>query len=570
MPIRNASPLHFSPHSASDAIDATNIDTGAMALLQNLIPDPSTANLWQCRPAAQKLTSFQGVTSPGFVSVLQVIGNNCYGMIASGLNPGHDQPFAFNLLTGAFTSISGITAANTPVSPPTTGAWTPPTMAVVGGTIIVTHPGFNFGGGFAFGVLNISNPATPTWTAQNTTTNALAALPSFVANFNQRAWFLVNIPNGQPGAYFSDVLGPTTITNANQVITFDDNQQLTAAAGLGLSNQLGGVVQALLVFKSTANVYQITGDALLSNLSRNSLNVATGTLAPNGIANTPLGIAFIAPDGLRIIDFNARISDPIGVDGRGINVPFIFNVVPSRAQAVSNQNVLRLSVQNGLAPGAPNQEWWFDLSRKKWSGPHTFPASMIEPWNNTFVMTPIGVTASLWQSDVAQSSTSQFVENGQQMTFTWQTAMLPDPALMSYFAMSETTLNLALVSGESVFVQAQDQNGNIFDSLTISAGGTQAVWGHFNWGQAFWGGAQLGLFPHALEWKKPIVFRRLAIQATGNSVGSFKIGDLFLRYQKLGYMVVDPASTVEPFGVGLTTDSGIPLTTEGGQRITAG
>lgn len=568
MSIRNAIPLQFAPKGASDTLDGTNVFEGAMQTLQNLIPDPTTAELWQCRPAANQLTSFGGFTTPGFVSAMQVVGNVVYGMIASGRNAGHDEPFVFNLVSNTFVSISGITSANTPASPVTTGAWTPPSIAVIATKVIFTHPGFNFGGGFAFGVLDVTNPSAPTWTATNTSTNALAGLPVWVSAFNGRAYFLVNPTGAPPAAYFTDVLNPTNITNANQIITFDDNQQLTVSQGLGLFNQLGGVIQALMVFKNTANIYQIAGDAALSNLSRNSLSVATGTNAPNSVTSTPLGLAFLAPDGLRLIDFNARVSDPIGVDGAGINAPFIYSVVPSRVQMSSNQNVLRISVQNGLAAGAPQQEWWFDLSRKKWSGPHTFPASMIDAWNNTFVMTPVGVNASLWQSDVAQSGTSTFIENGQQTTFKFVTAMLPDPKAMAFFAMVETSLNIAQAAGTGpILVLALEQNGTVLGSYTIAQLSAQTIWGNFHWGQALWGSAVAALYPQALEWITPIVFRRLQLQVTGICAGNFKIGDLFLRYQKLGYMVIDTLPVMQG-GPVLISESGQILTTEGGAELT--
>jgi len=508
-----------------------------MVSLQNLIPDPSTANLWQCRPAAQKNTPFGGFTTPGFVSALFVLGNIAYGMIASGRNAGHDEPFSYNILAGTFNAVSGVTAANTPVSPSTSGAWTPPIMDLVGTKMIVTHPGFNFAGGFAFGVLDTSNPAAPTWTAQNTTTNPLPALPSWVANFNGRAWFLVNPAVGQPAAYFTDVLVPTSITNANQSLTFDDNAQLTAAAGLGLFNQLGGIIQALIIFKGVENVYQVTGDLALGNLAKNSLNVATGTLSPLSVTTTPRGLTFLAPDGLRLIDFTAKITDPVGIDGQGINVPFVFSLVPSRVNAASNQNVLRISVQNGSVAGSPNQEWWYDISRGRWSGPHTFPASMISAYNNTFIMTPIGVNASLWQSDVVQSNTSTFVENGVQMSFVYNTCMLPDAKMMSEFCLVESTLNMALINGQQpVSVQLQDQNGSVLGSVLLQAGGAGTQWGQFNWGQALWGGASNALSHRELQWTTPLVFSRAQLVATGNSISGFKIGDAFLRYQKLGYI----------------------------------
>src|SRR6516225_1698644 len=498
--IRKSQPVWFSPKGASDAIDNTNVFDGACSNLSNLIPDTTTKDIWTCRPASILKTSFSGFTTPGFVSTLFIVGDIAYGMIATGRNAAHDEPFSYNILSNTFNTISGVTAANTPVSPATTGAWTPPTMALIGAKIIVTHTGFNFAGGFAFGVLDTTTPTAPTWTATNTATNALPALPSWVENFNQRAWFLVNIPNGQPGAYFTKSLDPLTIVNATDVLTFDDNAHLTVAAGLAIFNQLGGIVQSLMIFKGAANVYQITGDSATTNLSRNSLNVATGTLSPLSVTNTPRGLTFMAPDGLRIIDFTARISDPIGVDGEGINVPFIFSVVPSRVQAASNQNVLRISVQNGLAAGSPTQEFWYDISRKKWSGPHTFPASMISAYNNTFFMTPITpstsvpIVGSLWQSDVTQSSTSTF-----------------------------------------------DQNMTVLNSVILMGAGAPTLWDQFQWGQALWGRPQNALSHYFLPWTKPIVFSRLQVQFTGNSTSGFKIGDAFLRYQKLGYIQFDPS-----------------------------
>ena len=56
-------------------------------------------------------------------------GNIVFGMIASARNTGHDEPFAYNLITQAFITVSGITSGNTPISPATTGDWTPPTTS---------------------------------------------------------------------------------------------------------------------------------------------------------------------------------------------------------------------------------------------------------------------------------------------------------------------------------------------------------------------------------------------------------------------------------------------------------
>jgi len=140
MSARKSQPYTFSPEGLSDALDGTHVFSGACAKLQNLIPDPTTKNLWICRPAAVQLTNFAGFTTPGFISCLKVIGSKVFGMIATGRNAGHDEPFCYDLVAAAFIPITGVTSANTPISPASSGAWTPPQLAVMGRYIIVTHP----------------------------------------------------------------------------------------------------------------------------------------------------------------------------------------------------------------------------------------------------------------------------------------------------------------------------------------------------------------------------------------------------------------------------------------------
>ena len=65
---RNSKPLTWKPKGTSDTLDATDTFTGAMASLQNLIPDPSTKGLWQCRPASILKVSFQPITGRAFSS----------------------------------------------------------------------------------------------------------------------------------------------------------------------------------------------------------------------------------------------------------------------------------------------------------------------------------------------------------------------------------------------------------------------------------------------------------------------------------------------------------------------
>lgn len=133
----------YTPAGIIDSIDGNTGKPGGMASLANLIPDPETAGLFTCRAAAYALTAFPGFTAPGYVSVKKVVGSLVVGLVATSRNAGQDEPFVYNKLTGAFVTVSGVTAANTPASPATSGAWTPPTVDAVGGWIIFTSPGFS-------------------------------------------------------------------------------------------------------------------------------------------------------------------------------------------------------------------------------------------------------------------------------------------------------------------------------------------------------------------------------------------------------------------------------------------
>jgi hypothetical protein len=294
----------------------------------------------------------------------------------------------------------------------------------------------------------------------------------------------------------------------------------------------------------------------------NTHNVATGTLSPLSLTTTPKGLLFLAPEGFRLIDFNAAVSPPIGQSGQGISVPFIYAYVPSRVIASANADVVRVSTQNSFATGNPQQEWWFDQARGIWHGPHTFPASLMQPWRSTFIMTPIGVGGSLWRSDIFQDLNSSFVENGAQMGYQWQTSLLPDAEQMAEFAMIETTINMALSLAQPLCtVTALNEQGFAYDQVSINAAGKPTRWGQFNWGGASWLGDSNNLYPRAMPWHQPIVFRRLALSAVGLSSPAVQIGDMFMRYEMLPYLQqeqaigsiqtaqVGPQSDAEPMGV---------------------
>lgn len=671
---RNAKPFTWRPRGLSDTEDATDAFPGAMQQLVNLVPSPTTPSAWVPRPAGAELAAI-GQTG----TALLIVGDIAYGFVGMTTGPyaGYDVPFAYDLATLAALPISGISVANLPTSQPTAGNWTPPTVTLIGGRVIFTHPGFLGASNGFFGWLDISgfsdntksgvvavgsqeigigpnvgqdgwavgmtisgpdlppnttitdievsdtdlnttgttngtttissiaslagvvlgatvtaadalpgtyvvaigsgtvtlNQATtgagsageainfsggttvtvsaaatgsstaepltvtggsasaPQWASGNTSGMPLAGIPVAAANFNDRAWYAVG-----DAVVFSDTGNPTNVGNLSvvQVITFDNGLDVTALDGLPLnSTSLGGMVQSLICFQGDSNIAQITGDAATGNLARNNIGVGVGTLAPNTVAQTPLGLMFVATDGLRVIDFLARVSDPIGASGDGIANPFINAIWPSRMAAAFNQNVYRVSVQNGAAPGQPVQDYWFHLNprEKVWSGPHTLPCRVLSAWqgpqnqqaNHGFIGFPYVAPGQLWDLPVVPLSVSNYIENGATLQCAWETALLPDSGGMTMNAVPDSALMVK--SPNNVGIAAYDENGNLIDAVTLPG---------------IPGGA---LAQQQIPWTERLVFKQASVLATFAAAQNVEIGNLYLRYQQLGYLVGNQSAT---------------------------
>lgn len=699
MALRNPKPITFRWRTVSDTVDASNGPPGACAALSNWIPSPSTDRQFVPRPASIQQTTFAGFTNPRFISALLVVGNRAYGLISTSMFPGNDQPFVFDLTAGAFLTVTGETAANTPATQPYTGDWTPPILAQVGSRVIVTHPGFP-GGAIKFGWFDMSgftasvignvtsgsptitgnptiagvNPGmtitgtgipagdtvvsaipfvlttpgathnnttldnlgstagvavgqvvagagipigttvasvdsssavtlsqaatatatvsitfsgavitmlanatannagetltiaggtltSPQWGAGDTNINNLPSVPVSVAQFNARAYYAL----GLNGIVFSDSGNATQVSNnpAVQALTTQDGLAVTALGPLPLNSLLGGVVQSLIAFEGIVKMQQITGDPTTSNLAMNALPLATGTLAPLSITPMKEGLAFVSPEGLRIINFAAQVSDPIGDHGQGVTVPFIYALYPSRICAASNADTFRISVINSQVVNTPTQEWWWDLTRKIFTGPHTFPASQIDSWGDTFLMAPApgpvspgstiwgefiwgeadwGVggssVASLWRSDAFPSLSNTFMENGSPISCYAQTSLLPDNEVMSENAMVEAVLGMALPAGaQAAIVATRDTGEQIGNVLLDGAGGAETIWGEFFWGQNTWGGRSPVYYERRIAWTAPLVFTQMTVSVQMPASYGVTLGNLYMKYEPLGYLL---------------------------------
>lgn len=528
MALRNAVPLKFKPRGVSDTFDGMNSIPGAMSSLSNLIPDPSTPDAFQCRPAVSLLVNFttSGFSSPGAVSHMIVMNGRVYGLVASARNAGKDEPFSFNIGTGLFDTVTGITAANSPTTQATTGDWTPPTAAVMGNYVVFTHPGFNVGSGYYFGWFDITNPAAPTWTAGNTATNGLASLPTNVELFSNRLYFSAG--NVLP---YTDAL-TLTRSSASQYLTAGDISPITALSLFTLSTTNQGILQGLLVFKGNT-VFQVTGDAALSTLSINSLNTAAGTLAQRSVAPTPSGVVFLAPDGIRVVQADGTVSEP----DADLRLPFINALYPSRASGSYNQNVYQICTQNGGKNGSPWESYWFDLGREIWTGPHTFQHDVAAPYMDRFILASHINPGKLYTSYTTQVSGVGFTEVGTPLAWTFATAPIGEDDSLSVNTVNDSTINMAFsASSQAVTLTASDTRNGVVGSAVIPAPGGATIWGSFTWGASVWAGPQTGITPHFIPWSAPLVFTKAIFQANGVSSLGFKISNMRFLLQPSGYL----------------------------------
>lgn len=537
MAIRNGQPVRFTPKGICDAFDATDAFAGACAIMSNLIFDQANPEVIVSRPGVgSPHTSFASFTTPTFVSGFITIGSVVYGMVSTGRNPGNDEPFAFDLNAGTFITISGVTAGNTPTSPATSGPWTPPTFAVVSTKILVTHPGFSGVGSNFFGVIDITNPAAPAWSSSNLATNPLPGVPTSVANFNNRAYFSFGNVD-----YFSDVLVPTTRTNASQSVTLGDSTPITAQSGLPVQTTSSGVTGALVVFKGSS-IWQITGDPATNNLALNYITLTTGCSAPRSVVQGPFGIFFVGVDAPYILNFLGTLS-PLshtpGADGiADLQVPFQNATTPTRIAASFSGNIFRVCLATIIQGVQQTNDYWYDIRRKRWSGPHTFPYDSIAQFGNNFVISGTGSGAALFVSQSIPAVGSVYTDNGAQLVSHLRSSAFPKTGHMAQVQVVESTQEFAS-AGLSVNynITALDDQNNTINSTFVRTPPAGITWG----GGALWGGgaiwASASSIPHVynIPWTIPLVFQKMALDITGTSSNSLSIGTFFARYQDTGY-----------------------------------
>ena len=537
MAIRDAKPLVFSPHGITDAYDESDSFPGACRKLVNLMFDSSNPDQVVARPGVSlPFTSFAGFTTPGFISIQVTVGSFTYGMVSSGKTVGYDEPFVYNNANGLFVAITGVTAGNVPVSPATSGTWVPPTIAVIGKKVIITHPGFSGVGSNFFGVLDVANPAAPTWTSANTATNALPSVPTSVANYNNRAYYACgNL------LYFSDSLVPTTITNSTQALTIGDTTNIVAQSGLPIQTTSSGVTAALIVFKA-GQVWQVTGDLVGSTLALNFVSLTVGCVAPRSVVQTPLGIIFISQDTPCVLNLSGVISElrhPSNA-AADLRAPFVNSTDPTRIAAAFSGSIYRICVPTTLDGTPQTNDYWFDLRRMRWTGPHSFIYDCASQYNDEFILSGAGTGAALFASasnDVTLNTI--YNDNGAPLASTMQTTFLGGDGGMEFKQMIESSLDLASGGVSVAFaISATDDQDAALGSATVTTPSPSSVWGGFTWGDGtLYASSKRNPHRYDVGWNIPVVWDRMSLNISALSSSDVSIGKFKGHYQTCGYVL---------------------------------
>jgi hypothetical protein len=543
MALRKAHPVRFTPKGLTDAFDATDMFQGACTALTNLVFDQVNPEFVVDIPGTLVLADFTGVfTTPGFVSIQVPIGTRVYGMLATGRNAGHDEPFVYESATNTFITVSNVLAGNTPSSPLTTGDWVPPTLTVVGTMVIITHPGFSGAGANFYGVIDITNPAAPAWRSENTTTHLLPSVPTSVVNFNNRAFFAC----GNALNFTDPLTNPLTITNANQVLTLGDTLPIIAQSGLPNQTTGSGIVQSLTAFKQT-QIWQITGDYALANLSVNFLSLTVGTQFPRSLQQCPAGLYFVSSGGPYFIDLLGGVRELVASPGESrqpdIQVPFQNAVTPTRWASAYSSSIYRVCGPTVVQGVQSVNDYWFDEHKRRWTGPHSFAYDCGGAINDIWCLSSAVNPAKLIQGTPVPNSGFPVTNLGLPIAFNLQSSTFPKEGDMFVKQVTQSQIELSSPQSPTTFqISALNERGNVIGGpISITFGTPPPLWGQvgLTWGMGglFWTSSFAALRPNTqpVYWTAPLIFEKMALSVSGTLSGHVGLGTFQARYQKTGY-----------------------------------
>ena len=104
-------------------------------------------------------------------------------------------------------------------------------------------------------------------------------------------------------------------------------------------------------------------------------------------------------------------------------------------------------------------------------------------------------------------------------------------------------MQFASPAANPVQVTAVNEGGTLLGTVTVKPdyNGVTPLWGAVNWAAFNWGIATGSFRRYPVYWTAPLVFRQAKIRLSASSDRGQVVGDLFVRYQVLGYGI-DPQS----------------------------
>jgi hypothetical protein len=246
---------------------------------------------------------------------------------------------------------------------------------------------------------------------------------------------------------------------------------------------------------------------------------------------------FMAADGIRTIPtMSMAVTEP----NPDVVYPFFNCTQPTRACAAYSADTYRISLDTVTTTDALGRfEYWFSLKVGKWTGPHTFPADVITPLGNSFVVAANSVGAKLFQSNAYTSSTDVFVENGDTLTVNMVSSLIdPEPPMAEK---SSVEMTIAAVNGlQSYTIQVLDDQGQFINQATLLPILTPDRWGTpgLLWGavNSVWGAFPYNSTISALCFSAPLVFQTCQIVLFGNAGPYLRLGRINFRYEALRYI----------------------------------
>ena len=389
-----------------------------------------------------------------------------------------------------------------------------------------------------FGILNLNNPVSPAWFSSNTGVFSLPSVPIAVTNFNNRAYFACSNQ-----AFYSDTLQPTSMGTAGQALTVGDTTNITGFSGLPIQTSTTGVISALMVFKSF-QVWQITGDASIASnpLSQNFLSLNVGCTSPRSICQTPAGLFFIGIDGPYYISSLGQVL-PLTKDAnkltQDVQRPFQNIINPSRASACFSGAIYRICITTLINGVSQQADYWFDVTVRRWTGPHTFGYDMCFQYANYFIISNQSIGASLYSSHYIPNTTSVYLDNTTPITINLQSSFLPKTQNINVKQIVVSTIELSNVAYNLQYnITALGEQYQILNNANISSSNNVLTWGQSGatWGQygVTWSSGLNSPSTFTIPWTAPIVFKKISLLITATSSYNLEIGTVFFKYQDTG------------------------------------